>query len=437
MRRALLLVLVAATGAGNAHAATIKTVSNRADLVSGGDVLVRVTPAGARVTLNGKNVTSQFAVRPNGQYLALLTRLRNGANRVVASKGRTGARLTIYNHDIGGPVTAGPQIKPWKCLDGVGPVCSKAPEFTYQYMPTSGGGFQSYDPANPPSDVPPTKTDSGDTGPVIVPAEDGTLDRDHYKIASLYDPKTPTAPWLPPKGINHRLVIFHGASCDTEYQQADAPDVMNATALGHGFVTLSHALDNAGHNCNIATQAESLIMTKERAIEELGPMRWTIGSGCSGGSLVQQQVANAYPGLYQAISPQCSFTDAWSSVMQYVNYQLLRGYFENPGKWAPGTAWTPDMIAAVEGHISPANAISFTTVIPSSGDPSRSCPGVPADQVYDPKTNPKGLRCTLQDYMRNVFGPRPSDGLTGRPVGNIGLQYGLKPMLAGKISIDQ
>src|SRR5690242_5223862 len=81
MRRAMLLVLVATTGAGTAHAATITTLSNRADLVSGGDVLVRVTPPGATVTLNGKNVTSQFAVRPNGQYLALLTGLKNGANK--------------------------------------------------------------------------------------------------------------------------------------------------------------------------------------------------------------------------------------------------------------------------------------------------------------------------------------------------------------------
>jgi hypothetical protein len=38
--------------------------------------------------------------------------------------------------------------------------------------------------------------------------------------------------------------------------------------------------------------------------------------------------------------------------------------------------------------------------------------------------------------MRNVFGPRP-DSLTGRPVGNVGLQYGLKGLLAGKLSVAQ
>ena len=78
--------------------------------------------------------------------------------------------------------------------------------------------------------------------------------------------------------------------------------------LGGGFIVMSHALDHAGHNCNLLTQAESLVMTKEYAIDHYGTVRWTIGSGCSGGSLVQQQVANAYPGVYQGITPQCSFT---------------------------------------------------------------------------------------------------------------------------------
>jgi hypothetical protein len=198
---------------------------------------------------------------------------------------------------------------------------------------------------------------------------------------------------------------------------------------------MSHALNNAGHNCNIATQAESMIMTKERVVEQFGEIRWTIGSGCSGGALVQQQVANAYPGFYQGITPACSFTDAWSSAMQYVNYQLLRRYYENPGEW--GTPWTPTQMAAVEGHVAPINAVTFTSVIPSSGEPTRSCPGVPDEQVYDENTNPKGVRCTLHDYMRNIFGLRKQDGFAGRPVGNIGLQYGLKPLLSGEITPDQ
>ena len=428
---------------------SIAVLSNRADLIAGGDALVQVRPAGARVTVNGRSVTKAFAVRPDGRYLALLTNLRNGANLVVARSGLRRARLTIRNHAIGGPVTAGPQIKPWTCFDGaLDAQCNRPVAYTYSYKSTLGGPLRPYDPKSPPSDVATTKTDTGATVPFIVRLETGELDRDEYRIATLYDPSKPWAPWAPQAGFAHKLVIFHGASCDTEYQQADAPDVMNETALAHGFVTMSHALDNAGHNCNIATQAESLIMTKEPVVEQYGEVKYTIGSGCSGGALVQQQVANAYPGLYQGITPACSFTDAWSSAMQYVNYQLLRRYYENPTGWAPGVVWTPDSISAVEGHPDPANAVTFTAVIPSSGDPSRSCPGVAADQVYDPNTNPKGLRCTLQDYMVNLFGPRTPDswtavekqlghGFAGRPVGNVGFQYGLKGLLAGRVSVAQ
>jgi hypothetical protein len=433
--------MVAPAAASAAQDVSIRALSNRADLISGGDALVEVVaPSGTRaadvrVTAAGRDVTGAFAVRPDGRFVGMLTGLRDGANIVEATiPGGRGARLTLRNHPIGGPVTAGPQIQPWACAAGAQDAqCNRPVRYEFLYRSTAGGSLQPYDPASPPADVATTTTDQGRTVPFIVRQETGVMDRDEYRIAVLYDPAKPWAPWAPQPGYNHKLVIFHGASCDTEYQQGTAPDVLNETALGRGFATMSHALDNAGHNCNIATQAESLIMAKERVVEQLGEIRYTIGSGCSGGSLVQQQVANAYPGIYQGITPACSFTDAWSSAMQYVNYQLLLRYFNGPN----GAGWTPQQIGAVEGHPNPVNAVTFTSVIPSSGDPSRRCPGVPDDQVYDPQKNPKGVRCSFHDYMVNVFGRRPEDGFAGRPLGNIGLEYGRRALVAGQISADQ
>jgi hypothetical protein len=438
----LLLAPAALAAAGDTE---IRALSNRADIVSGGDALVQVIPptgvepSAMRVDVDGRDVTDLFAVRPDGRFLALLTGLKNGANVVTArAPDARGARLTIRNHPIGGPTIAGPQIQPWTCFEGaLDKQCNREPTYEFLYKPSDGGSLQPYDPENPPDDVATTTTDQDKKVPFIVRQEIGALDRDEYRIAVLYDPSKPWEPWAPQEGFNHKLVIFHGASCDTSYEQASAPDVLNETALGRGFATMSHALDNAGHNCNIVTQAESLIMTKERVIEQLGELRYTIGSGCSGGSLVQQQLANAYPGLYQGITPACSFTDAWSSAMQYVNYQLLRAYYENPSKWGPGVAWSPDKISAVEGHPNAANAITFTEVIPSSGEPTRDCPGVPPEQVYDENTNPGGVRCTFQDYMVNVFGRRAQDGFAGRPLGNIGLEYGFRALLAQKITPDE
>jgi hypothetical protein len=216
-----------------------------------------------------------------------------------------------------------------------------------------------------------------------------------------------------------------------------APDVLLEDALSRGFAVASHALDNAGHNCNIITQAESLIVTKELVAEHYGPIRYTIGSGCSGGSLVQQQVANAYPGVYQGILPQCSFTDAWSSAQQYEDYVLLRSYFENPAKQDPTVgALSPLLITKAYGHPNPVNPITFTEVIPNSGKPSRDCPGLDPSVQYDATTRPQGVRCTLQDYMVNVFGKRP-DGKAHAAYDNVGIQYALTGLLDGTVTPAQ
>ena len=458
-----LLALVAASAvalpflphaSADAGAARIEVLSSRADLVSGGDALVRIelpadwssdyAPRGATVALPSirvgrADVSRAFAFTGPHTMVGLVTRLPLGRSVLEVSHGGHGARLTLTNHALGGPVFSGPQIQPWACAAGtVGKQCSKAPTYTYSYMPVGGSGFRDYNVDSPPqaATIASTTTQTGKTVPFIVRLETGFLDRDEYRIAVLFQPGKAWNGVKPQPQFNHKLVLTHGASCNTEYQTAAAPDVMKAAALGAGFAVASHALDNAGHNCNILTQAESLLMTKERVIEQYGTLRYTIGSGCSGGSLVQQQVANAYPGVYQGISPQCSFTDAWSSAQQYVDYLMLLGYFKDPMRWGPGTVWDNVAISQVLGHPNIATPISFTNAIPNASDPSRTCPGVPDGQVYDPQTNPKGVKCTLQDYMVNLFGKR-ADGFANRGIGNVGIQYGLNGLRQGLLSPAQ
>jgi Tannase-like family of unknown function (DUF6351) len=422
---------------------SILVLSGRGDLVTGGDAYLRVMlPSGAsakglKVDDDGRDVTGSFATRPAG-IDGVVKGLANGRNvvRAVLPDGR-GARITLTVSPIGGPVMSGPQIQPWTCSAGArDSQCNRPPTYAYSYKSTSGGALRPYDPASPPADVATTTTDQGHTVPFIVRQETGVSVRDQYRIAVLYDPAKPWDPTAPQRGYNSKLVLTHGASCDTAYEMGSAPDVMLEDALSRGFAVASHALDNAGHNCNITTEAESLIVTKELVAERYGPIRYTIGSGCSGGSLVQQQVANAYPGVYQGILPQCSFTDAWSSSQQYVDYALLRGYFENPAKQDPTVgAPSPLLLQSAYGHPNAANPITFTSVIPNSGDPSRSCPGVASADVYS-SSNPDGVRCTLQDYMVNVFG-RSADGKARRPFDNVGIQYALSGLEAGTVTPAQ
>jgi hypothetical protein len=465
------LAAVAAQPAVAAKAPKIRVLSNRADLVSAGDALVAVkppagvSPSRLRVRLRGEEVTDEFAVRENGRFEALLTGLRDGPNGLVARvRGGPWAKLVITNHPNGGPVFSGPHVQPWVCQEtAVDEQCNQPVAYEFRYM-REGGGWADYDPAAPPSDVATTTTDEGVEVPFVIRIETGYQDRDQYKIAVLYDPAKPWSAWAPQEQWNHKLLITHGASCGIDHESGEAPSVTGDTvaaegvpansaspteALGRGFAVMSTALNNAGHNCNLLTQAESMVMAKERLVEQYGRIRYTIGTGCSGGSLTQQQVANAYPGLYQGILPQCSFPDAWSTGQQLVDYHLLRLYHENPARWGPGVVWTPSQIAAVEGHPNHVNSIVLDSLYWTAlGDPTNPCAGVEDAERYHPETNPSGVRCTLADYMVNVFGPRePADwieperrigrGFAGLPLDNVGVQYGLFALQTGAITPEQ
>ncbi|MCW2606928.1 MAG: N-acetylmuramoyl-L-alanine amidase [Frankiales bacterium] len=428
----------------------LRALSTRADLVTGGDVLVEVVVPkgtdvrGVKVLAGTRDVTGSF--RKAGPGLrGLVTRLPGGKSTLKATVPGVGsATLPVTNVLLQAPSFSGPLIQPWTCNNGATRAdCSKNATITYVYKstdPSKAGvpgrvasdpvqtSFQPYDPAAPADDVATTTTDEGKTVPFIVRVEEGYSLRDQYRIAALFDPATQgrtPSPTAANPGYADKLVLAHGTSCDTSYESGTATDVLFEEALAQGFAVASHALDNAGHNCNIVTQAESLVRTKEMVVERFGPLRYTIGSGCSGGSLVQQQIANAYPGVYQGITPQCSFTDAWSSAQQYVDYVGLRRFLEGPG--AVESRIVPAQWPSIFGHANPANQITFTEAIPNSGDPSRDCPGVASEKVFTTASQ-KGVRCSFQDYMKNVFG-LDAKGKAHRPISNVGVQYGLSGLL--------
>jgi hypothetical protein len=434
----------------------IEVLSNRADLISGGDALVAIDlpvtidPSQVRVTRNGQDITDRFAVRPNDRFEGLVTGLDIGDNVLSATTARgRSVSVTVVDHANGGPLFSGPQIKPWTCQTGaIDAQCDQAVTYSFMYKHQGDSSWSAYDPQNPPSGVGTVTTDDGKSVPDIVRLETGYQDRDQYQIAVLYDPSKPWAPWAPQDGWDGKLLITHGALCGTEHQSGTAPAILDEPALERGMAVMSTALDNAGHNCNLAVEAESLVMAKERVVEQYGPIRYTIGTGCSGGSLALQQVANAYPGIYQGIVLVCSFPDAWSSAQHLLDDHLTLAYLDNPMLWAPGVVWDPASMGAVDGHPNHANGFVFDSSFWAVLTPDATCAGVAAAQTYNSQTNPGGTRCGLADYMMNVLGPRqPGDwgsveqglghGFAGLPIDNVGVQYGLDALRAGRISPAQ
>ena len=79
--------------------------------------------------------------------------------------------------------------------------------------------------------------------------------------------------------------------------------------VAKGYALAGSSLNVFGTHANDVVSAETMMMVKEHFIEEFGPVRWTIGSGRSGGSMQQHMIANNYPGLLDAIVPTASFAD--------------------------------------------------------------------------------------------------------------------------------
>src|SRR4051794_222825 len=437
MRPRLLVCLTAffAMASPAAAAVKIEVLSNRADLISGGDALVAVS-APARVFRNGTDVTNAFERRADGRFEGLVTGLRSGPNTLTAKlPSGSGAELTIIDHPIGGPVFSGPQIQPWVCgteAAGLGKAtdaqCDAPTKVTYQCRSSSTGQFADCDPKNPPGDVATTTTDQGRTVPYVVRVEEGTQDRGLYKLAVLADPK----------GWNHKLLVPFGASTSMHHSQDAPTDVMDDDALSRGFMVADSGLNVQGSDANANVSAEALMMLKEHIIESFGPIRYTIGNGCSGGGLQQYMVASMYPGLLDGIQPDCSFADMWTTAPDVGECHGIIRYFQGN----PGQPWVP----AIDGHRDPSDCATWDATFWGAVDPGKAsnC-NLPEDQVYDPDTNPGGTRCALQDYQVNMWGPRDRSewgpvekkigrGFAARPVDNVGVQYGLEALKAGRIT---
>ena len=419
----------------------IRTLSSRADLVSGGDALVGITvPAGTKpdqlsVTLNGKDITAQFTLdAASGEYRSLVDGLALGANRIIGKikSPRAETSLSITNHPITGPILSGPHITPFECstaASGLGaPLdanCSAPRKAWYFYRSTDNTFKPLTDRESRPADLATTITSDGKTVPYIVKVDSGTINRAIYQLAILDVPD----------GWNRKFVVSFGGSSGTQYIQgvmAPPPGgVLNHQALSKGFgFLISSELVN-GRRGNGVLQGETLMMIKEYIIERYGVPKFFIGSGGSGGAIQQLVITQMYPGLLDGLMPSLTFPD---SSLHTIDSILLTNLWPKLDK----AVWTQDKMTAVEGF-TPGTARAWNMAYGRLGVPTNAAGCALADKslVFDPVTNPKGARCTTQDIRVNIYGRDPKTGWARRPTDNVGLQYGLAALNSGAITVDE
>jgi hypothetical protein len=510
---------------------TIQTLSNRADLVSGGSALVEIKlPASAsvkklKVDLDGTDLTSSFATLASGRTLGVVSGLKIGTNNLNATSTDNsfpGARLVITNYPIGGPVLLSAQTTPWICAtpvpvaqsgntpasnasglstNAVDAQCNIATEYKLYYRTqtaktvTAGDGGCSFvlpdpsptiavpnptTPANsclqpyvtgttPANSVASTTTTTGLIVPYIVRVERGTVNRGIYDIAVLFNP-TQTAPWTPvapQPQWNGKVVYSFGASTgQPRLQFRTEQNWADDNALSRGFMVVDNSLTDSLYNSNRILVAETLMMMKQHIVDNYGEIRYTMGNGCSGGSIQQNTIASTFPGLLDGIQPSCDFSDSITTGIEVTDCVLLVNTYVDPAWTALMAGLTQAQInakkTAINGHLDQTachgwnNSFGFnnkpgnfgatlvinqtTGAIGPAGALQNNCK-LPAALVYDPATNPTGTRCGDADLSAAVWGttagiaPGSTRALSTND--NVGVQYGLNALLAAAIAPEE
>jgi hypothetical protein len=528
---AVVLAAISFSIQANDDAFEIISLSNRADLVSGGDALVEVrVPKGtplSRVTLrlNGTDVTAAFIGQPGGRALrGLLTGLVEGRNDFSAQidgPGRGDGRrenLVITNHPIGGPILSGPQVVPFFCatptpqaarltppeapatnasglstpaIDGQ---CNIATEYKLYYRTTTPGCsfalpdpspntsnflaatapgpatppanpcFKAYTPGAPrPADMASTTTDAGVTVDYVVRVERGTMNRGIFDIAVLFDPSRPWSGNAPQRQWNGKVFYQFGASTGQPRRQSrTTSNWTHDLALSRGYLVAQNSMTDSLQNSNRVMMAETVMMMKEHVGDRYGPVRFTMGSGCSGGSINSNMNASIAPGQLDGIVISCAYPDSETTAIEVSDCVVLVGAYQNPQWSALMAGRTAAEInakkAAINGHLDQTGCHGWTTAFGNNGKagthvplgvlnhatgaitplggPTNNCQ-LPPTLVYDPVANPTGARCAAWDWAASIFGKVP-DGSRARDTrDNTGVQYGFKALMSGAVTLEE
>lgn len=504
----------------------VQTLSTRADLVTGGSALVEVVlPANAassklKVAVGTTDVTSAFVTRTDGRTVGLVTGLASGANTLnVTSTDNSfaGATLAVTNHPIGGPLLVATQSMPWVCATPV-PIaattttaatnasglsttatdaqCNIATESHFFYRTLTpltatandgGCSFALPDPsptiANPHPTTPAnsclqpyvvgTTPDSavamttplGSSTAVryIVRVERGTVNRGIFDVAVLYDPTKPWTANTPQPQWNGKVVYTFGASTgQPRLQYRTEQNWADDSALSRGFLVIDNSLDDSLYNSNRIVNVETIMMMKEYVTKSYGEIKYTMGNGCSGGSIGQNTAVSTFPGLLDGIQVQCDYPDSITTGMEVADCVQLVNFYA-------GTAWTNlasteglsqaqinAKKTAINGHLDQTSCHSWNNYFGFNNKPGNYTPTLvadttgrlvpstttnncklPASQVYDPVTNPTGQRCGDPDLSIAIWGTAPNTTRANQVYDNVGIQYGLKALLSGAINSEE
>jgi hypothetical protein len=324
--------------------------------------------------------------------------------------------------------------------------CSIATRVDYVYRSKADGKLKPLtDPKTTPADAEMVELPAvggsvlGTRIPFIVRIETGTINRGIYQIAVLsnpateptIDPMTRPAAWNGRLNLHLRRRLRAGLVSAGRFdrrrrrRRAAAPGIRNRIELSQ---RPGKRLQRR-HHCRDDGDDEGALhrgLWCARIHDRLG-LVWS--------SVQQHEIGENYPGLLDGLMTGRSFADGtFSSSTSSGEGRLFEHYFDKVAT----QKYTDDQIIAVTGFPVVNTMHNLSRVRAPRFNPTESCPEELASELrYHPVKNPKGARCDMWDHSANVYGRDPKTGFARRPLDNVGIQYGLGALNAGKISKEQ
>lgn len=324
-------------------------------------------------------------------------------------------------------------------LVGYSSQCAIKPRIQRFYY--TGSGFKPVDPQSPP-----------DPKALTVRIEAGTINRFIYTIAMPEQ-----VPW------NHKLVYWMRGGVGIGHQQGQAMwfnDALNGSEkalmpklLAQGYAIVGSSGNDSGVHYNMRLAEQTAAQTKAYFTAAYGKPIYTVGIGGSGGAVQQYLFAQNHPGLLDAGIPVQSYPDMVTQAIPVSDCPLLGQYLRDEVARDPNSRWTSwssqalvqgmnasdtarNPITGKAGSTECINGWRFAvpTVLNPHFRDGRYDKAIAA-YGYDPAQFAK-VKWTHWNDLEDVYGT-DAEGYAPIPLDNVGVQYGLSALAAGKIDVDE
>ena len=324
------------------------------------------------------------------------------------------------------------------------------------------------DPPEIPDDVD-TFNWNGTPTMFVVRIEQGTINRFIYTIAVLADPTEPLSEPTDKYWNKYLIYYFHGGISAGKRQGIYTFDVSlrdRMNDLRNRYAVVMSTGNATEHHYNMWVARNTAQMVKQQFVSLYGAPDKTIGVGESGGAIQQYLFAETVPDLLDAIIPVYSYPDVETQMNWMPDCELLEYYFDvtakNNERWRDHGQRT-----MIEGLASDPNRWNHFYLVddifrilsfrwPHSIVGANECAmgwRLARTLIDDPRTTNRMYRYSDEVRQKTRFshfhdlkdiygvdegsGPGANDGFAFRIFDNVGVQYGLKSLQRGEISVAE